>query len=119
MGWLLTIVWLPVATALSSRMDDTDVWAKVIYIGSMILTALAAMVQRVYLMRHSELHDLSAETLREGLGVDISMCVLFTVALVVAALVPQIGFYALFVMVLTGVVQRLLRRPLRRVGRAG
>ena len=47
------------------------------------------------------------------------MCVLFTVALVVAALVPQIGFYALFVMVLTGVVQRLLRRPLRRVGRAG
>ena len=41
------------------------------------------------------------------------------VKLVVAALVPQIGFYALFVMVLTGVVQRLLRRPLRRVGRAG
>ena len=119
MGWLLTIVWLPVATALSSRMDDTDIWAKVIYIGSMILTALAAMVQRIYLMRHPELHDLSAETLREGLGVDISMCVLFTVALVVAALVPQIGFYALFVMVLTGVVQRLLRRPLRRVGRAG
>ena len=38
-----------------------------------------------------------------------------SVALVVAALVPQIGFYALFVMVLTGVVQRLLRRPLRRV----
>lgn len=114
MAWLLTIVWLPVATALSGRMDDTDAWAKVVYIGSMILTSFVTLVQRVYLMRHPELHHVSAQTLRDGLGADISLCVLFTVALVVAVLVPQVGYYALFLMVLTGTMQWLLKPLLQR-----
>lgn len=114
MVWLLTIVWLPVATALSGRMDASDTLAKLLYIGSMVLTSLCGMAQRIYLMRHPELHHVRPAVLREGLGADISMCVLFSISLVVAVLVPQIGYYALFLMVLTGVVQRVLRPVLRR-----
>lgn len=113
MAWLLTIVWLPVATALSGRMSNEDVVAKALYIGSMILTALVAMIQRVYVLRHRhEFGDVPRETLRGGLSADISMCVLFSAALVVSIVVPVVNYYALFLMVLMGPMQSLVRRML-------
>lgn len=117
MAWLLTIVWLPVATALSSRMPDADGLAKIAYIGSMILTALVALAVRLYLMRHVELHNISADDLRAGLAADLAMCVLFAVALTVAVLVPVIGYSALFLMFLMGPTQRAFRALLRRGAR--
>lgn len=107
MAWLLTIVWLPVATALSGRMAGDDSLAKIVYIGSMILTALITLVQREYLRRHRDLHDIPDADLRGGMAADLAMCVLFGVALLVAITVPVIGYYAMFLMVLMGPMQRL------------
>lgn len=110
MAWLLTIVWLPVATALSGRADSDDRIVKVIYIGSMIVTALISLLQRLYLRRHPQLHALDPDALRAGAAADASMCLLFSLALVIALLVPAIGYYALFLMLLMGPVQRVMRR---------
>lgn len=119
-GWLLTIVWMPVATALTGAMRDEDVVVKAVYIGTMIATSLLALAQRLVLQLHPELHTTDDAALRRGIAVDIAMAVLFGVALVIALTVPAVGYFALFLLVLTGPVQRLFARALgvRRSGAA-
>ncbi|EYT54867.1 hypothetical protein H490_0108300 [Leucobacter sp. UCD-THU] len=111
-AWLLTIVWLPVATAVAGRMDDGDRVAKALYIGSLILTAAMSLVVRLYLRAHPVLHRMERGELRSGLAVDLSLVLLFGAALAAALLIPGVGYYALFVMVLTGVVQRIIEKIL-------
>lgn len=109
-AWLLPIVFLPVATALTGRMPDDDPLAKIVYVGSMICACLLTAGMRLYLRRHPDLHDTSPSDLADGLRADLSMSVLFTVGLVVAITVPAIGYLALFVMFLTGPLAGLMRR---------
>jgi len=111
-AWLLSIVWLPVATAMTGRMRDDDTLAQTVYIGSMILVCLLTLTTRLYLRRHGELHGMPERDLREGAAADLAMAALFALALVVALLVPVIGYFALFLMLLTGWVQRLFARLL-------
>jgi uncharacterized membrane protein len=115
-GWLLTIVWLPVATAITGAMDDDDNLAKIVYVGSMIATAFFSLAIRLYLRRHPQLHRNAATALTAGIAADLSTVLLFAIALTVALLVPAIGYYALFLMLLTPLVQKLL---LRLIGRPG
>jgi len=115
-GWLLTIVWLPVATAITGAMDDGDNLAKIVYVGSMIATAFFSLAIRLYLRRHPQLHRNAATALTAGIAADLSTVLLFAIALTVALLVPAIGYYALFLMLLTPLVQRLLLRLGRRSG---
>jgi uncharacterized membrane protein len=115
-GWLLTIVWLPVATAITGAMDDDDNLAKIVYVGSMIATAFFSLAIRLYLRRHPQLHRNAATALTAGIAADLSTVLLFAIALTVALLVPPIGYYALFLMLLTPLVQRLLLRLGRRSG---
>jgi len=72
-AWLLSIVWLPVATALTGRMSDEDQLAKILYVGSMALTAILTLVLRWYLLSHPELHESTSVELRRGMMVDLSM----------------------------------------------
>lgn len=113
-AWLLTIVWLPVATAVAGRMDDDDAVAKALYIGSLALTALMSLVVRLYLRGHPALHRVSSAELQTGVAVDVSLVLLFGVALGLALLFPVIGYFALLVMGLSGVVQRALEKAIRR-----
>lgn len=110
MAWLLTIVWLPVATALTGRMGEDDALVKVVYIGAMMLTALVTLGQRLYLLRHPQLHTVPVPALRAGMISDASRFLLFALALTIAVLVPAIGYSALLLMLLTGVVQNLLQK---------
>ena len=116
-AWLLTIVWMPVATALTGAMPDDDQVVKAVYIGTMMLTCTLALTQRLVLLRHPELHAMTRDQLRRGLAVDIAMTLLFGIALVVAVTVPQISYYALFLLLLTGPLHRVIARLLG-VGRA-
>ncbi len=109
-GWLLTIVWLPVATAIAGRMDDGDAVAKTLYIGSLILTAMMSLLVRLYLRAHPALHRMDRGESLSGLAVDISLALLFAVALAATLLIPAVGYYALLVMVLSGAVQRVIRK---------
>ena len=108
--WMLTIVWLPVATALSGRMEDRDPVAKLVYIGSMILTSLLSLGIRLYLHRHPQLHEASRADLRLGIAADVSVAALFALALVLTLVFPVLGYYSLLVMFASGGVQALLNR---------
>lgn len=110
MGWLVTIVWLPVATALTGQMRDDDTVAKSIYIGTMIATCVLTLLQRLYLLAHRELHTMSEASLRRGLAENVAMITLFAAALAVAVAVPAIGYFALLVMFAAGPTQRLAVR---------
>lgn len=110
MAWLLTIVWLPVATALSGEMPYSDAVVKCVYVGTMATASLLALAQWRYLRAHPTLHRIGAERLRRGSAVSLAMAVLFVVSLVVAVTVPAIGYFALLAMFLTRPLERLLLR---------
>lgn len=113
-AWMLTIVWMPVATAMSGQMEGEPV-VQSLYIGTMVAATVGTLITRAYLHRHPELHEIPPDTLRRGTLVDLAMALLFALALVVAILVPAIGYFALFLLCLVGPVVRLLRRtPLGR-----
>lgn len=110
-AWMFTIVWLPVATAMIGQMPDDPV-QKSLYIGSMLVTAVVNLGTRVYVFRHPELHGIAAVRLRRGMLADLSTITLFAAALVVAILVPAIGYFAMFLLFLTSPLVRLLDRIL-------
>jgi uncharacterized membrane protein len=111
-GWMLTIVWMPVVTALTGQVAD-DGLQKVLYIGTLVLASATLLVTRIHLSRHPELHDASPHELRSGISVDLSMIVLFLAALAIAIVFPAVGYLGLLVMFFTGTVQKVTARMLR------
>lgn len=62
----------------------------------MIATALLSCAIRMYLHRHLELGDFSRVELRSGMAVDLTLAVLFALALMISLLVPAVGYSSLF-----------------------
>jgi uncharacterized membrane protein len=117
MGWLLTIVWLPVVTAMVGQMAGGDPLLTGMYIGSMLLTEVMSIATLFYLRAHPHMHDIGHERTMRWIAIALTMIVLFAVSLVVAVAFPAISYYALFLMFLTRpvdmVVARMLRVPRR------
>lgn len=111
-AWMLTIVWMPVATALTGQLPSSDPTAKALYIGSMILTTLVSLATRVVLAKRPDVHRTDPEAVRIGISVDLAMATLFTLSLVVALVVPGVDYFALFLMLLTSWLHRLYARLL-------
>ncbi len=115
-GWMFTIVWLPVPTAMLGSMDTDDA-QKLVYIGSLVLTSVMSLAIRWYLLRHPALHSVAELRLRRGILADVITTGLFLVALALSILVPAIGYWALLLLVLVSPVHTLLWRALGRGGR--
>ncbi|BDZ39555.1 TMEM175 family protein [Microbacterium suwonense] len=64
-GWMATIVWLPVPTAMLGQMH-TDPLQAVTYIGTLILTQVTTLGGWLYLLRHPELTTMPESRLRTG-----------------------------------------------------
>lgn len=111
-AWMASIVWLPVATALSGQMSDRDPVAKSLYIGSMIVTCLISLAIRAHLEAHPALHGSGHRMIRRGMAVDLAMACLFALSLLVSLLIPAVGYFALFLMMATGPVRGLFLRLL-------
>ena len=107
-GWLLCIVFLPVATSLVGQMASDDAATKVVYVGTMIAITLFLLAQQVYLIRHPQLHHAPPERLRVGVAAELATVVCFVLALAVMVAVPSWGYYPMFVMFLSGVIQRVV-----------
>ncbi|MBK0331319.1 DUF1211 domain-containing protein [Brachybacterium sp. MASK1Z-5] len=107
--WMLTIVWIPVSTAMTGQLETGRV-VEALYIGSMIATCLCMIVTRRYLRRHPELHEVEPESMRRGMLVDLSMGILYAVALVLAMIVPQVGYFGLFVLLFVRTLANVLER---------
>jgi uncharacterized membrane protein len=110
-GWMVTIVWLPVPTAMSGQLDPSPL-LYVLYIGSMILTAFMNLVVRLMLRANPQLHDIPPTAMARGLLVESMLVVLFGVALTLAEFTP-LGYWSMFALVLTAPVQATLVRILR------
>lgn len=108
-AWMATIVWLPVPTAMLSQIDSDPLQA-VVYIGTLITTQLATLAGGIYLVRHPDLSTAPSSTYRAGVLGDLAAIILFAVALLVAVLVPAIGYAALFLMLLNAPMSRLVDR---------
>lgn len=108
-AWMFTIVWLPVATAVLGQLE-TDTSQKLVYIGSLLVASGVLLINRLYIRSHPELHEIPEDLLRAGMAVSIVMTALFALALVVAIVVPVIGYWAMFLLLLTAPVARLISR---------
>jgi uncharacterized membrane protein len=112
-AWMLTIVWLPVATAITGQMGSDDATAKIQYIGTMIVTSLLSLGIRSYLLRHRRVHGEAPEMLRRTLIVNLTMSVLFALALGLTLVFPSLGYKTLFILLLSAPLQRIIARVLR------
>ncbi|MGP6205829.1 TMEM175 family protein [Microbacterium sp. F2] len=108
-GWMFTIVWLPVATAITSTFDSDPI-EKLLYVGSLILTSFVLTVTRVYLIRHPALHHESQAKFRDGLAVGVIITVLFGVALLLMFAIPALNYWWLFVLFLTRPIYAIVVR---------
>jgi len=108
-AWMLTIVWLPVPTAMLGQMD-TDPLQALLYIGTLILTQAATLAGKLYLLRHPDLADFTAERLRRGAIADVAAIILFCIALPIAAWVHIVGYYALLLLAFSSPLEKLLER---------
>ncbi|WP_431074385.1 TMEM175 family protein [Microbacterium phyllosphaerae] len=116
-AWMVTIVWLPVPTAMLGQMDE-DPLQTAVYIGTLILTQVTTLAAKVYLRRHPALTDLPSDVLRRGVLGDVAAIILFLIALPIAAWVHPIGYAALLLVILSSPLERLLNHATAR-GRRG
>lgn len=106
-AWMLTIVWLPVATAMTGQMHS-DTLQYVLYIGAMALTSILLLCNRLYLRAHPQLHDIPRQALTAGALADVLVSALFLVAMLVAILVPGVGYNAMFLLLLSAPIHWLV-----------
>jgi len=112
-AWMVTIVWLPVPTAMIGQMS-TDALQTVVYIGTLILTQVTTLAAWVYLRKHPSLTTAPPATLRAGVIGDLSAIILFAIALAIALLLPDHSYAGLLLLLATGIVTRLIDRGVRR-----
>ncbi len=109
-GWLLTIVWLPVVTSMVGQMSSNDPLLIGLYIGSMLVTELMSFATLLYLRAHPRTHEIGRDRMLRWIAFALSMLLRYAVALVLAVAIPAVSDWALFLLVLTGPVQSLFAR---------
>lgn len=114
--WLMTIVWLPVATAMSGQLNSDDLVVRTVYIGSIAMTGLLGVRQLEYLRKHPDLHSIPERSMMGYLAIGRAMIALYAVVLAVMLLIPASGYLPLFLLALTGLVSRLFLRRERSQG---
>ncbi|MDN5794556.1 MAG: TMEM175 family protein [Intrasporangium sp.] len=116
--WMFTIVWLPVATAITGlRTDRTSVS---IYIGTLVVTSVTALAVNLIVERRPVTWVPGNPPTGRSIGVAAALSILYAVALVVALVIATVApegqrgnaYYALFVLALTSPLARVLRRVL-------
>src|SRR6476659_783056 len=108
-AWMFTIVWLPIPTALLGQLQ-TDAAQEILYIGTLALTSLVMFLSRLYVLRHPSLHDIPESRVRSGLTADLVTLALFLLALAVALVFPDVGYWAMCLLLLVAPVHRLITR---------
>lgn len=107
---MLTIVFLPVATAMVGSME-TDRLQIVIYVGTMLLSSVLMAAMNLVVRRTPATWENGASPGPGGLSASMATGILFGVALLLSTAAPdRIGYLALFVLFLTGPLQAVIER---------
>jgi uncharacterized membrane protein len=109
MLWMLSIVFLPVATAIVGSMK-TDPVQLLLYIGTMIVNVMLMTAMQVVVLRTPATWAGEQGPPRERLVSSLVMLALLVLALVLALSVPGLGYLALLVMLLGGPLDGLVKR---------
>lgn len=109
MAWLLAIVFLPAATAITAAMP-TDRPQLVVYIGTMLVAALTQTVMAMLAYRHPEAWAEGTVITRGGIHSAWSLVILMALALGVSMAWPVVGYWSLFLMFFSHPVKLLLDR---------
>ncbi|RLV49479.1 DUF1211 domain-containing protein [Nocardioides mangrovicus] len=117
-AWMLTIVFLPVPTAMSGAMR-TDSLQLVIYIGTMLASSLVMAVMNVLVRADRRLTGRHQPPTLSSLANSIATPVMFALALVLALVVPGLDYSALYILLFTFVLQRTIGRLLLLRGASG
>jgi uncharacterized membrane protein len=107
--WLIGIVFLPYPTELIGVVHSDDVWAPVLYIGTLAVTTLAGLGMDVVIARSPGIRGPGAVADRDLLPGVVTLGTML-VALVVAFAFPRVGMWALLLLFATPLVVRVLTR---------
>jgi uncharacterized membrane protein len=113
--WAFTIVFLPFPTTLVTGTSD-DTLAKVLYIGTMAVSAAVLAAIAWVIGRSRDLRDTDA---KPGAAVAGGTAVAFLLALAVSVTIPAAGWWPLLLLLLVDPVVHGLRRRGRAQGDAG
>ena len=113
--WLVSIVFLPFPTELLGSARSNNVGAHAIYIGTMLVTAIGALVQQWAIVKWPELQDVAH---RGEMTIDraLILTVLMGASLVVVVAAPAVGLWSLLGLGLSRPIEHLL--AVRRTQRA-
>jgi uncharacterized membrane protein len=107
--WLLSIVFLPFPTELLGASSRVDAASHAIYVGTMLVTSVAALIQNWAIVRWPELQR---ESTRGRATVDSSviLVVLMSSAFVLVVAVPDLGLWPLLLLGLSRPLEFLRTR---------
>lgn len=89
--WLLGIVFIPFPTALIVDSSGPAGWSPLIYMGSMLYFSVVQSSMKIYVQKHKELLTKGTVHVRNYIGSQITVGILF-VAILVAAVFPAMGY---------------------------
>lgn len=116
--WMFTVVWLPIATALTGAMRTFDPESRaydrtlvLLYIGTLAVNSLLLYLMSVVVRRTpATWRPDDPPTRRMGEAVNLSMTILFSLAAVLALLFPAINMATMLLLFFTGPLANLLLR---------
>jgi uncharacterized membrane protein len=110
--WLLFVVFLPYPTARLFVASRVDRGGAVLYLGTLLVISLLGLALTWYAARHCELRrpDLPPAPVRDQIRVNVGISAVMAVGLALAFVQPQLGLYALLLLVLVGNGPRFARR---------
>jgi uncharacterized membrane protein len=113
--WAFTIVFLPFPTTLVTGTSN-DTLAKVLYIGTMAVSAALLAVIAAVIGRSRDLRDTDA---KPHIAVSAGTAVAFLLALVISVTFPGAGYWPLLLLLLVDPIVHVLRRRRRTQPAAG
>jgi len=110
--WMLTVVTLPVVTAIVGSMD-TDRLQIGLYVGTMLLNALVMTAMSLVVLRTPAIWGDGARPDTDGLAGSVAVTSMMLLALVLALALPRVGYLALLVLLLGDPIQARLNKRWR------
>jgi uncharacterized membrane protein len=105
MFWLLTIVILPFPTVMISGSDDR--FTAPLYIGTILASSIGQSALTLLVRGNPQLESAENPVTSQYVVSTVTATVLFAVAFTLAALVPGVNYYALFLLLLVPTVTRI------------
>jgi uncharacterized membrane protein len=107
--WMLSVVVLPVVTAMVGSMD-TDRLQIAVYVGTMLVNSLLMAGLSLLVLRNPVIWGEKSQPDFSNMAGSLSVAVMMLVALVIALALPGVGYLALLVLFLSNPLQGVLER---------